>query len=396
MMNKIILGILVFTSLSLKISAQTSFEKQTQYYLDIPINVEVMNQPMPVKATDGKWHLSYTLLITNFSFSDLTLVSASVSDKQKNRILTTYSNKELNEYYRYRTLVPTPPRSTMPDNKFPNELSSGRTAVLFFWLKMDSLTDIPQQLSHSLIFKDNELIKILKDSIYDIDSNMVFRNYVVDISKKKAVVIAPPVKSDNWYCANAPAYNTNHQYLTIRNGKMRIAQRFAVDFKKVDKDSNALPSPFPDTISNKMFYGYGERVYAVAEGIIVDIKDTIPENIPQVNGDIIPAVPIRDETVSGNRITLKIKEGCYAFYAHLQPGSIKVKVGDRVRKGQLLGLLGNSGNAVGPHLHFHIGDSNSLNGSEGIPFVFESFILNKKIHANEIPVNGDIVDFKTD
>jgi Peptidase family M23 len=393
-MNKIIAGLLVFASLSLKISAQTSFEKQTQSYLDIPINVEVMNRPMPVKATDGKWHLSYTLLITNFSFSDLTLLSASVSDKQRNRILTTYGTKELNEYYRYRTLVPTPPRSTMPDKKFPNELSSGRTAVLFFWLEIDSLNDIPQQLSHTLIFKNNELIKILKDSIYDMDSNIVFRNYVLDIDKQKPVVIAPPVKGDNWYCANAPAYNTDHQYLTIRNGKMRIAQRFAIDFKKVDKDSNTLPSPFPDTISNKMFYGYGEKVYAVADGIIVDIKDSIPENIPQANGDFIPAVPMRHETVSGNKITLKIKEGCYAFYAHLQPRSIRVKVGDRVKKGQLLGLLGNSGNAGGPHLHFHIGNSNSLNGSEGIPFVFESFILNKKIHINEIPIDGDIINFK--
>ena len=70
---------------------------------------------------------------------------------------------------------------------------------------------------------------------------------------------------------------------------------------------------------------------------------------------------------------LSLRNGHYAFYAHLQPGSIRVKPGDRVRRGQVLGLLGNSGNSDAPHLHFHISNGNSPMGSEGVPFLFDSF-----------------------
>lgn len=74
---------------------------------------------------------------------------------------------------------------------------------------------------------------------------------------------------------------------------------------------------------------------------------------------------------------------------------MRVKVGDRVRKGQVIGLLGNSGNAVGPRLHFHIGDANSLNGSEGIPFVFDSFEIvgQTRRHVLEMPLNNNVIRF---
>jgi murein DD-endopeptidase MepM/ murein hydrolase activator NlpD len=87
------------------------------------------------------------------------------------------------------------------------------------------------------------------------------------------------------------------------------------------------------------------------------------------------AVPITLETVGGNHVILDVGGGYYAFYAHLVPGSVKVKVGDRVKKGQQVGLLGNSGNSTAPHLHFHMGDKNSPLGSEGLPFLFDKFDL---------------------
>jgi murein DD-endopeptidase MepM/ murein hydrolase activator NlpD len=57
----------------------------------------------------------------------------------------------------------------------------------------------------------------------------------------------------------------------------------------------------------------------------------------------------------------------------MQSGSLKVKVGDTVKTGQLLGLLGNSGNTDSPHLHFHIMDGPSPLLSNGVPYVFTSF-----------------------
>jgi murein DD-endopeptidase MepM/ murein hydrolase activator NlpD len=66
-------------------------------------------------------------------------------------------------------------------------------------------------------------------------------------------------------------------------------------------------------------------------------------------------------------------KGRFAFYAHLQPGSIRVKVGDTVKTGQVLGLLGNSGNSDAPHLHFHIMDGPRPLSSNGLPYRFTRF-----------------------
>lgn len=108
----------------------------------------------------------------------------------------------------------------------------------------------------------------------------------------------------------------------------------------------------------------------MSDAVVSSAKDGIPENVP-----LSPtrAVPITRETAGGNYVILALGDGQFALDAHLQPGSLQVKPGDRVRRGQVLGLLGNSGNTDAPHLHFHLSDENSWFGAEGLPFVFDSF-----------------------
>ena len=84
------------------------------------------------------------------------------------------------------------------------------------------------------------------------------------------------------------------------------------------------------------------------------------------------AVPITLDTLGGNLVVLDIGSRRYATYAHLIPRSVRVSVGAKVRRGQVLGRLGNSGNSDAPHLHFHITDGQSSFGSEGVPYAFES------------------------
>jgi murein DD-endopeptidase MepM/ murein hydrolase activator NlpD len=72
----------------------------------------------------------------------------------------------------------------------------------------------------------------------------------------------------------------------------------------------------------------------------------------------------------------------------LQPKSIRVKVGDKVRRGQLLALLGNSGQSDAPHLHFHLTDGNSPLGAEGVPYVFESFEMQGILPSKKLLVEG--------
>ena len=87
------------------------------------------------------------------------------------------------------------------------------------------------------------------------------------------------------------------------------------------------------------------------------------------------------DTVGGNHVILNIGGGTFAFYAHLQPGSLKVKAGDKVRRGQVIGLVGNSGNSTEPHLHFHVGDANSPLGCEGLPYALDTFEVQGRIGA---------------
>lgn len=376
--------------------AQGEAPQRLTEYLDLPVTIDAPLQPLPVKGTDGKWYLVYHLFLTNWSFSDLTLKRVEVSHGEDAKPLARYEAQELSDFYRFRSVIPTPPRSEMPNKMYPRHLASGRTGVLFFWLTVDAPAAIPSTLTHRLTFEANPLIKLLRDSSPDGSGDLVLDGFKVAVSNDQPIVIGAPLRGGFWRCSNGPAYNSVHQYLTIREGMVRNAQRFAIDFNKVDAAGNILPSPFPDAITNGMFYGYGAEVLAVADGVVAFVKDGIPENVPQASGEVKPAAPITRETVSGNWISIDLGNSRYAFYAHLQPGSARVKVGDGVRKGQVIGLLGNSGNAVGPHLHFHIGNANSLNGSEGLPFVLESFAVRGQTqrHILEIPLNNDVVRFQ--
>jgi murein DD-endopeptidase len=100
------------------------------------------------------------------------------------------------------------------------------------------------------------------------------------------------------------------------------------------------------------------------------------------------AVPIDLQTVAGNYLIEQLAPRRYALYAHLQPGSLRLRVGDHVRTGQQLALLGNSGNSDAPHLHFHICDANSPLGCEGVPYVFDRVSQLGELPSLAILTNG--------
>jgi murein DD-endopeptidase MepM/ murein hydrolase activator NlpD len=149
------------------------------------------------------------------------------------------------------------------------------------------------------------------------------------------------------------------------NGRVYDAQRFAIDWVKVGPNGD---SHHDGTASNENYWGYGEAVYAVADGEVTQVTDGIPENTPKV----LPKQVTLD-TISGNCVILQIAANRYVTYAHLQNGSIKVALHERVKRGAVIGRLGNTGQATAPHLHFQVTDGNSVLQSEGVPFVFARF-----------------------
>ena len=90
--------------------------------------------------------------------------------------------------------------------------------------------------------------------------------------------------------------------------------------------------------------------------------DGLPEQKPGVFLE-----GISPEEADGNSVILDIGGGNYALYAHFQPGSIRVEEGDRIERGDVLGLVGNSGNSLAPHLHFHVMSGPLSLASNGLP-----------------------------
>jgi hypothetical protein len=197
------------------------------------------------------------------------------------------------------------------------------------------------------------------------------------------MVIAPPFKGGSWFAANGPSNTSVHRRaLLLYEGQARIGQRFAIDWVKVNDDGRLLHD---DPKSNANWYSYGTEVIAVADAVVTAVKDGIPDNVPLTTER---AVPITPETIGGNYVALALGNGRYALYAHLKPGSLRVKPGDHVRRGQVLGLLGNSGNSDLPHLHFQISTAPSFIAAEGLPYVFDSFIALGMADVNDTVEHG--------
>ncbi len=261
-------------------------------------------------------------------------------------------------------------------------LGPGGIAVIYMWVTVDNPSKVPAALEHR--------ITVMVGKNKDEMTVLCARSTVA----RDIAIIGAPLRGDNWEAGNGPSNTSGHRRALIPvEGKARIAQRFAIDWVRINAGGTTFTG---DAKDNKNYRAYGSDALAVADGVVTEVKDGIPENVPGINSR---AVPITLETVGGNHVILDIGHGRYAFYAHLQPGSLKVKLGDHVKRGQVLGLVGNSGNSTEPHLHFHLSDANSPLGSEGIPYALESFETKAKAdappvkHKLEIPAENEIVTF---
>ena len=137
---------------------------------------------------------------------------------------------------------------------------------------------------------------------------------------------------------------------------------------------------------NEDYFAYGREVLAPGDGKVIEVIDGVHENEP---GSMNPY------SMVGNCVMIEHRENEVSVLCHLQPGSIHVKVGDRVKPGQPLGKCGNSGNSSEPHIHYHLQHSPILQDGLGIKPVFQKVVVKRdgktEIKTNYSPVKGDVI-----
>lgn len=368
-------------------------------YMSLPLDVVARPAPQPVLAEDGRLYLVYRLFVTSWADVDLRLRSVEVLDGTTGAVLAAYDSTSLSDPRRQRTTQYIESDSITPANR---TLPAGRTATIAVVISLAPSAPAPSTLVHRIYLDSDSTIRLQTES-GSVSEALVATSEVMLVERGPPPVLGPPLRGGNWRCGNGLALSNGHAALVIRESRIRVPQRFGCDFIRVDSSGSSLPSPFPNDITNEMFYGYGAEVLAVADGVIVSVQDGIPENVPRADGRTIMPVPLTNKTVSGNWLALDLGGGRYAFYAHFIPGSIRVRPGQRVRRGAVLGRLGNSGNSVGPHLHFHVGDTPSLNGTEGQPYVFDRYRVLGRHHpagvpseqTNTVPLDDAVIWFPT-
>jgi len=348
--------------------------------ITVPVDTVVPIAPTAFKA-DGKMHLVYELHLVNMAPWDCTLTGIEVvSGDSAARSLGAFSGAALEGMLQRPGLTVTEKSIIAP----------GTEAIVYLWVTVDRPEDVPATIRHRL-----------KAKLGDYPEEVTVETGAVTVGAGP-VVITPPLKGDHWLAANGPSNTSGHRRALIPiDARAVISQRFAIDWVKLGEDGKTYKG---DALDNKNYYAFGVDALAVADGVVTEVKDGIPLNVP---GENSRAVPINLETIGGNHVILDIGNGNFAFYAHLQPGSVRVKLGDKVHRGEVLGLVGNTGNSTEPHLHFHISNASSPLGSEGLPYALRSFEVegNKvgwkpsdakgapETHTLEIPLENEVVRF---
>jgi murein DD-endopeptidase MepM/ murein hydrolase activator NlpD len=160
------------------------------------------------------------------------------------------------------------------------------------------------------------------------------------------------------------------------------AQRNAFDFLMKDESGKSFKT---DGKTNEDYYCFGKKLFAPCDAEVVMVVKGVKDNAPGVMNPYFP---------TGNTVILKTENEEYIILAHFKQGSINVKQGDKIKKGFLLGLCGNSGNSSEPHLHFHIQNVEDMNRAAGTKCYFESILVNGEVKNDYSPVQGETVEQK--
>ncbi len=326
--------------------SQAAATPQPQSEAMTPILLEVQDAPVPFNGSDNKTHLVYELRMINFT-------SANVSVKQVDVLGTDGQTIATLDAAQIATrLQPFGKRDATA------ELTTGAGAQLFLHVTLPNAQAVPKKFTHRL--------QLHADAAPPGQQDFSETGGEVAVDFQPVAQIGPPLKGTGYVSADSCCDATRHTRAALPvNGRVWVAQRYAVDWEEINDQGRIYVGPQD---KDESYTIYGKEALAVADAKVVSVTDKYPSQTPGKYPENITL-----EEADGNSIVLDLGRSRYALYAHLQQGKIRVHTGDMVKRGQVLGLVGNSGNSLAPHLHFHVMSTPTPLASNGLPYEIDSF-----------------------
>ena len=295
-------------------------------------DLQVMNPPAAVELP-GSAQFVYELHVTNFARDSLTLSAIEALDAATGKVVGEFRGEELEAALGRPGLA--------ADDKNRRAVAPGMRAIVYLSVPADGALSA---LRHRVLFEAN-----------DAPERWTIEGGETSVDGRSPLKLGPPLQGGPWAAIFHPDWERGHRRVVYAvDGKALIPGRFAVDWMR------ARDAASPDQSD-----GHGADVLAVADARVVAARDDFKQ--PEDGHASIPL-----EEGNGNYVTLDLGGGRYAFYEHLAQG-VRVKIGDRVKKGDVIGALGATGHVTHPHLHFHVSDANSPLGAEGLPYALMNF-----------------------
>jgi len=329
-----------------EISIKTTREEKDASQDLTPIVGEVSYAPIPFEGSDGRTHLVYELEATNFTSGEVTIRKLEVLDADTDDVVAILDAKEV-----AARLQPAGLREPV------DTLAPSMTALVFLHVSFDEANQVPERLVHR--------VSLRAAAAPPGQQQITERVGLTKVDRRDVVVVGPPLRGSNYLAADSCCDATRHTRAALPiNGEVWLAQRYSVDYEQLDANNRVYNGK--KKVDNYTIYG--QKAIAAADGTVVKVVDGLPEQKPGVFPENISL-----DEADGNSVILDIGGGNYALYAHFQPGTIRVKEGERVKRGDVLALVGNSGNSLAPHLHFHVMSGPQPLASNGLPYEVDSF-----------------------
>jgi Peptidase family M23 len=310
-----------------------------------PLVADVLAPPHAVLGSDRRTHLVYEIRIANVTKSRIALKRIAVLDLQAGMTIATLDTQAIAGRFSL---------GGSRGNE-SNELAPFQFGVVFMHVALERSVPVPTALAH-----------IVEASSEQLKSDLSLQLAQVSVITTDVPTLGPPLRGNNYVAGDGCCDSVRHvRALLPLNGTFYLSQRFAIDWERIDDEGRIFRGDPKDPRSYRI---YGDPVLAVTDAVVVAARNDLPDQVP---GKLPDGLPIGE--ADGNFAILDIGGGAYALYAHMQPGSVRVSAGDRVRRGDHIGNVGNSGNSQAPHLHFQLMNAPSGLASNGVPYVFDAF-----------------------